>query len=126
MKTDQQKTILLVEDNEPLNRAISFKLEKRGYRVLSVLNAEDALDLLAKEKVDFGWFDLLLPGMSGMDLLKKIKETEKYKDMGIVIVSVSGGLEARKDALRFGAIDYIVKSDYDLNDLIDRVVKYIV
>lgn len=125
MKTDQQKTILLVEDNEPLNRAITFKLKARGYNVASVLNGEDALEVLKKEKVDFGWFGMLLPGMSGLELLRRLKSMDEHKDIKVAIISVSGGNEAQKQAHDLGAVDYIVKSDYDLGAIIDRVEKHI-
>jgi DNA-binding response OmpR family regulator len=117
-------TILVVEDDPNLNHAITIKLEKKGVKVLSAMNAEDALKLLAKAetKVDFIWLDLLLPGMNGLEFLKKIKSDDSLKKHPVAVVSVSGGPETQERAKELGAVDYLVKSEFKLDDLTDRII----
>ena len=86
------KTILLIEDDVALNRAIVLKLEQNGHHVISVMRAEDAFEVLKSEHsaIDIIWLDLLLPGMNGIDFLAEIRKNPEYKDMKVVICSVSG------------------------------------
>lgn len=120
------KTILLVEDDVALNRAVTFKLEQKGHRVISVLRAEDALEVLQSEHsvIDIIWLDLLLPGMNGIEFLAEIRKHEEYKDLKVVICSVSGREESKSIAHGLGVVDYLVKSDYDLNALVGKVLSY--
>lgn len=121
-----KKTILLVEDDKALNRAVTFKLEQRGHRVISTMRAEDALEVLKNESenIDLVWLDILLPGMNGIEFLQEIRKREEGKDKKVVICSVSGRADSKGIAFEFGAVDYLVKSDYDLNTLVDKVVSY--
>lgn len=128
METNKKtKTILVVEDDKALNQAVVLKLNKKGYNPISVFTAEEAMKVLeaGADKIDFIWLDILLPGMSGLDFLKLVRENQnqKIKDKKVAIVSVSGGYEKQKEAKDLGVIDYIVKSNYNLNDIIEMVSK---
>lgn len=126
MDNKKSKTILLVEDDVALNRAIVFKLEQSGHRVISTLRAEDALKVLKDEhpNIDVVWLDILLPGMNGIEFLKELRKHEEYKNLKVVICSVSGVAETKKIGHELGAVDYLVKSDYDLNELAKKIVSY--
>lgn len=119
------KTILVIEDEKSLNEAIKLKLEKLGFNVIAVPLAEEALEIMKKKDVDLIWLDLRLPKMNGFDFLKIIKNDEKFKDKKVVIVSVSGGLETKEEAEKLGASDYLVKSEYKLDEIISRVEKHL-
>lgn len=123
----KKKVILVVEDDKALNQAVVFKLNRMGYDFISALNAEDALRELKKrhDEIDFIWLDILLPGMNGLEFLKLIRENDDLKDKKVAIVSVSGGYDNEEEAKKMGVVDYIVKSDYDLDNIIDRVSRYI-
>lgn len=123
----KKKIILVVEDDRALNQAVVFKLEKMGYESVPVFNAEDALRELEKrsKEIDFIWLDILLPGMNGLEFLKRIRAEDGLKDKKVAIVSVSGGYDKEVEAKSMGAVDFIVKSDYDLDDIVDKVSKYI-
>lgn len=115
------KTVLVVEDEQSLNKAISMKLEKKGYKVFSVTTAEEAIPILEKEEIDFIWLDILLPGMNGLEFLGIIRKKPLLKDKKVAVVSVSGSFGTKEEAKRLGAVDYIVKSEYKLDDIIERV-----
>lgn len=120
------KTILLLEDDHALNRAIVLKLEQKGHRVISTMRAEEALEVLNAEHpaIDIIWLDLLLPGMNGIEFLAEIRKKPEYKDIKVVICSVSGREESKLIARELGVVDYLVKSDYDLNTLEEKVLSY--
>ena len=71
------------------------------------------------------WLDLLLPGMNGIEFLAEIRKDPVLKDKKVVICSVSGRQESKSIAHELGVADYLVKSDYALNDLVSKVVSYI-
>lgn len=124
--TENKRTVLLVEDDKALNRAITLKLEKKGHRVISTFRAEDALEVLQSEhsNIDIVWLDLLLPGMNGVEFLFEFNKHEEYKTIKVVMVSVSGREESKSVALELGVVDYLVKSDYELDTLVDKVLGY--
>lgn len=126
MPEKTKKTILLLEDDVALNRAIMLKLEQKGHHVISTMRAEDALEVLASEHptIDIIWLDLLLPGMNGIDFLVEIRKNPEYKDIKVVICSVSGREESKSIARGLGVVDYFVKSDYDISTLVDNVLSY--
>ena len=74
--------------------------------------------------IDIIWLDLLLPGMNGIDFLAEIRKNPEYKDMKVVICSVSGREESKDIARELGIVDYLVKSDYDINALVKKVSSY--
>ncbi len=116
------KRILVIEDDRALNRAITFKLGRKGYEAISVFSAEDGLKVLEQgEPVDFIWLDLLLPGMNGFDFLKTIRDSQELRNKRVVVVSASGNEESERQAKDLGVVAYIVKSDYNLDDIVDRV-----
>lgn len=119
------KTILLVEDEQALQEAIKLKLEKEGIGVMAVSSGEDAVNYLKKSKPDLVWLDVLLPGMNGLEVLRKIREEFKMQSLPVVVISVSAGQDKIKQALSLGAADYIIKSGYNLGDIISRVKKYL-
>lgn len=122
------KTILLLEDDKALNRAVMLKLEQKGNRVISTMRAEEALEVLRSEHppIDIIWLDLLLPGMNGIEFLAEIRKNPEYKDLKVVICSVSGREESKGVARELGVVDYLVKSDYSLDTIVEKVLGYIV
>ncbi len=116
------KKILIVEDEKPLCEAIKIKLNKEGVKNYIVNSAEEAIEFLKNDDIDLIWLDLRLPKMNGMQFLELIKSNPEWKDKKVVIVSVSGNYEIMEKAKNMGAIDYIVKSELKLDDIIKRVV----
>ncbi|KKQ22035.1 hypothetical protein A2999_00650 [Candidatus Wolfebacteria bacterium RIFCSPLOWO2_01_FULL_38_11] len=119
------KTILIVEDEKSLNNAVALKFKKLGYKTISVFDGEEATKILeeGKDKIDFIWLDLVLPKMHGLDFLKwlRAQSDSELKDKKVAIVSVSGGDEIQKRAKKIGVIDYFVKNEYRLDDIVSRV-----
>lgn len=120
------KTILLLEDDSALNRAIVLKLEQKGHSVISTIRAEEALEVLNTQHptIDIVWLDLLLPGMNGIEFLFEVRKNPDYKDIKVVICSVSGREESKSIARELGVSDYLVKSDYELESLVEKVISY--
>lgn len=115
------KTILFIEDEEALQKSISTVLQKDGYKVLSAMNGETAVKYAREEKYDLVLLDLILPKLNGFEILKELKENEEKKSIPVLIVT---NLETSADiqkALDLGATNYLVKSNYDLDEIVKKI-----
>lgn len=119
------KKIIVVEDETVLQKALSIELLGAGYTVLTAGNGEAGLELARKEKPDLLLLDLVLPNMSGFDVLQAMKADEATKNIPVIILSNLGQDEDRKKGLALGAGDYYVKSDTDLSEITKKVEKLI-
>lgn len=103
-----RKTRILVVDDEHLIRwSLEQNLKKQGYEVVSAGNGEDALRIVREEQPDLVLLDIQLPGISGLEVLEKIKEHDE--EILIIMVTAHGALETAVHAMRLGAYDYINK-----------------
>lgn len=106
--------ILIVEDELNLRKLLSIFLTQQQYQVIAVDNAEEAIELLAQQPIDLILMDNRLPQMTGLEALKIIKEI--HPEMFIILMTAYAGVDTAVEALKLGAIDYIVKP-FDLNEL---------
>ncbi|MBI5306218.1 response regulator [Candidatus Wolfebacteria bacterium] len=119
---NKTKKILVVEDEKSLCDVIRFKLEHLGIETIVAGSAEEAIEILKKDGVDLVWLDLKLPKMNGIDFLEILKSNQEWKDKKVIVVSVSGSDEIKEKTKNLGVIDYIVKSELKLDDIIKRVI----
>ena len=107
----KQKTILIVDDDQGMRDTLSAIL-KRDYRVIAVSTGEAALSLLKHEDVDLMLQDVRLPGISGLDVLKIVREN--YSLIEIIMISAINEVETAVQAMKHGAYHYITKNfEYD-------------
>lgn len=104
--------ILLVEDNEELQKLIQIFLERGGYAVAAVSSAEEALSCLKRERVKLMLLDIMLPGMDGFALCDKVRQGN---NIPIIILSARSEKEDKMNGFSLGADDYVEKPvDMDL------------
>ena len=108
------KKILLVEDNKEIHELIKNALEKERYIVINAYSGTEALIILEKEKIDLILLDLMLPVITGEEIIKKIKS------IPIIIISAKVSKEDKINSLLIGANDYITKP-FDMDELLVRV-----
>lgn len=106
--------ILIVEDEYPINNLISKNLTLTGHECLSAYDGLSAIELIQSTKLDLIILDVMLPGLSGFDLIKLIG------DIPVIFVTAKSGLEDRLKGLSLGADDYIVKP-FAMQELLARV-----
>ena len=99
--------ILVVDDEHLIRWSLEQNLRKQGYEVLTAGTGEDALKLAREEQPELVLLDIHLPGISGLEVLAKIKEFDE--DIIVIMVTAHGGLETAVNAMRTGAYDYINK-----------------
>jgi DNA-binding response OmpR family regulator len=125
MKTplnQNKRIILIVEDEQSLQDALRIKFEKAGVEVLTAGTGEDALAILKKKRPILVSLDILLPKMNGLEVLENIRKDSKLHDLPVVMVSVSGGQEKIRQAFSLGVVDYLVKSEYKIENIVKKIM----
>lgn len=102
-------TILVIEDEEDLRDIVIYNLEREGYNTVGVESGEEGLELAISLKPDLVILDLMLPGMNGMDVCRKIKHDSNAQNIPIIIVSAKGEEADIVSGLELGADDYLTK-----------------
>ena len=108
------KTIVVIDDDIYISSLISILLEKNGYRVIKGYSGTEALLLLEKERPDLVLLDLMLPGISGEEVLSKIK------GIPVIVISAKDSPKDKVSSLLGGAVDYISKP-FDNDELLARI-----
>jgi len=113
-------TILLVEDDTFLIDILVQKFQSDGYEVIHAGDGESALEKAHENEPDLIFLDIILPGMNGFEVLKQLKEDEKIKDIPVAFLSNLGQKEDIEKGKRLGAIDFIVKANHSLEEIVAR------
>ncbi|MGB1226654.1 MAG: response regulator transcription factor [Poseidonibacter sp.] len=113
--------VLLLEDDNLLSDLLNDHLVDKGYDVTLCLNGQDALEYLIDEKFDFALLDINTPIMSGLDVLKTIREEYKSK-VPVIILTAYQDTKHLKDSFENGVDDYI-KKPFDLEELDQRILR---
>ncbi len=104
--TKEPITILVIDDDEYICEFIKANLEQHDYQVSYVLDGESGLEAIEKESPDLVLLDLMLPGVDGLTVLKKIRERSRVP---VIVLSALGEEETKVQALELGADDYLTK-----------------
>ncbi|HMS82238.1 MAG TPA: sigma-54 dependent transcriptional regulator [Nitrospira sp.] len=99
--------ILVVDDEVNIRNALVILLEKKGYQVSGIGTGEEALRLLEDAQTDLVITDLRMPGMSGMEFLRHVKD--RWPDTEVVVMTAFGSIDTAVEAMRLGAYDYLTK-----------------
>ncbi len=119
-------TVLIIEDEIPLEQVVKRKLEDFGLNCVSARSVDQAMDLLSEISVGAIWLDhYLLGNQDGLDFLTKFKQHKKYKKIPIFVVSNTASDEKIKSYIAFGVSKYYVKSNYTLKQITKDFIKAI-
>ncbi len=103
------RRILIVDNSATLFKAISSDLEEEGYIVEIALTPEEATKKCKRKSFNLIIMDITLPGISGLELLSKIKKIKENEDFASIMITGYGSLETAVEAMRGGANDYFTK-----------------
>jgi DNA-binding NtrC family response regulator len=101
------KRVLVVDDEESLRRVTQLRLQQGGYDAATAAGGVEALEALARSQRDLVITDLKMPGMTGLELLKKVREL--YPEIIVLVVTAFGTIESAVEAMKLGAYDYLIK-----------------
>lgn len=106
---EETKTILIVDDEEPIRQLIKYNLEREGFKTLQACNAIKALEKTLSEKIDLIILDLMLPDMSGLEVCRILKNDAKTTCIPVVMVTAKTEDADIVYGLEIGADDYVTK-----------------
>jgi DNA-binding response OmpR family regulator len=115
------KKILFVEDDEGFFNLFSAALSMRGYNIVHVADGAKAIEKTQLEKPDLILLDIILPGMSGLDILKELKESDDTKGIKVVMLTNFGTDANVNKAVELGADDYLMKYNVVPSELPDKI-----
>ncbi len=116
--------VLVIEDDEMLVKFLKDELQEAGISsVETAVYGKEALEKIKKKKPDLILLDLILPRMDGFEFLEIIRNNEKTKDIPIIIMTNLTHGEDKRKAFQLGVDDYLVKSECDPEEIIERVVR---
>ncbi|MCD6114737.1 response regulator [bacterium] len=113
--------ILIVEDDKFLRELIAKKLLKEGYEVEEAIDGEDGVRKTKKVMPDLILLDLILPGIDGFEVLKRIKEDEKTASIPVVILSNLGQKDEIEKGLNLGAVDFLIKAHFTPEEIVEKI-----
>jgi len=117
------KKILFIEDESALQKTFGEILKQEGYEMTSALDGETGLRLAKQIKPDLILLDLILPKLHGFDVLKKLKEIADIKEIPVIVLTNLERAEDIEKALEFGATTYLVKENYSLDEVMEKIKK---
>ena len=113
--------ILIVEDEEILLAALSEELQQQGFNVVGAKDGVEGVEKAASEKPSMILLDLVMPRMDGISALKEMKAKDETKNIPVVILTNLSDYDKVSDALSLGAMDYLVKANYRLEELVAKI-----
>lgn len=119
------KKILLIEDEVVLGEMYKDKFSQAGFGVVLVPSAEDGLTAVLKEKPDLIVLDILLPRDNGIIFLTKMRKNPKVSSIPVVAFSNYDDPETKKEAFKLGVKDYLIKTSYTPQQIIEEIKNYL-
>ncbi|MDI6655200.1 MAG: response regulator [Candidatus Hydrothermarchaeota archaeon] len=116
-----RKRIMVVDDEPDIRYLLRKMLEKEGYEVIEARDGRDCLERLKKERPDLILLDIMMPGMLGWEVSKKIKEDEKFKSIPVAMLTVRTAEEDKVKSLEESLADWHISKPIDREKLIETV-----
>lgn len=115
------KKILFIEDEPTLQKTIGEVLSQEGFSVLEALDGEEGILTAKREKPDLILLDLILPKKNGFEVLAELKKDPETANIKIIVLTNLEGSQDVEKALALGATSYLVKANYDLEEVVAKV-----
>ncbi|MEO8194525.1 MAG: response regulator [Gemmatimonadales bacterium] len=106
----EERHVLVADDEAHIGRIIKIKMEQGPFRVTLAFDGQEAVDILEEEdRVDLVVLDLMMPRMSGLDVLERIRNNERWKSIPCIILTAAGQEEYEREARKSGATEFLTK-----------------
>lgn len=115
------KKLLIAEDDKFLSNAYRVKFTKEGFDLRMAEDGEEVMEVLKTFIPDLILLDLVMPKKNGFATLEELKKSEQFKKIPVVVASNLGQKEDLDQCLRLGAVDYIIKSETPLQNVVAKI-----
>ena len=116
---------MIVEDDEHISKVYEIKLAKEGFATSLAVDGDVAVTKITSEKPDLILLDLMIPKKDGFGVLEDIKKVPELAGIPVIVLSNLGQQSDQDRALGLGANEYLVKVDYPIQEVVDRIKKYL-
>jgi len=123
-KKTSKPRVLIVEDEQLLCDLMARKIQAAGCEVQGVVDGETAFEVVEKDLPDVILLDLLLPGIDGFEVLRRLKKDERFQHIPVIVVSNLGEEKDIKTAMSAGASEYLIKAETSPGKIAEIVLKY--
>ncbi len=115
------KNILIIEDDDFFRELIRKKLVSEGFEVAEAVDGEKGIEIIKESHPDLVILDLLLPSIDGFEVLSKVKSDATIAQTPFLVLSNLGQQEDIERGLRLGASDFLIKSQFDIDQIMEKV-----
>ena len=119
------KKVLIVEDEEIIYELLQRKLTQEGYEVVVAKDGEEGLAKIREEKPDLILLDIIMPKKGGFEVMEEMQKEEDIGDIPVIVISNSGQPVELDKAKELGAKDWLIKTEFDPQEVIEKVKKQI-
>ena len=117
-----KKTILIVEDEKPLQKILMDKFQEQGYQVITADNGQEGLESVKTHKPNVVLMDLLMPVMSGQNMLNELRNIEEFKTLPVIVLTNAGDVDnIRQTKTLNNAASFLIKSNVTLDQIVEHV-----
>lgn len=120
-----RKKVLIIEDDDHISKIYGIKLSKENVDTIVARDGEEGINMIVSEKPDLVLLDLMIPKKDGFTVLEEVKKTPFGKNLPILVLSNLGQENDIKKATSLGAADYFIKVNLSIQEVIDKVNKYL-
>lgn len=117
--------ILIIEDEVVLLKVLAEKFEDEKFDVVLAEDGEAAMLKVRASKPDMILLDIILPKKDGIEVLKELKNDPELKNIPVIIISNLGSDEKIKETLQLGAVDYLIKTQHPINEVVEKVKEHL-
>ena len=120
-----EKKILLIEDEELMIDLLQRKLTKEGYEILVARDGEEGLKVMREVRPDLILLDIIMPKMGGFEVMEEMGKNKELKKIPVIVISNSGQPVELDKAQKLGAKDWLIKTEFNPQEVVDKVIKQI-
>ena len=124
-RKQKQYSVLIIEDNPRVTKIYKTKLQFEGFQTLVAPNGEEGLEKAKRNNPDLILLDVMLPGVSGFEVLKKLKDNPKTREIPVLILSNLAPAKEQEQGRKLGAVDYFVKTDVSIFQVVEKIKELI-
>jgi len=125
MLKNKKKKILLIEDEQIIIDILVKKLKKEGYDIVVAMNGNQGLEKMRSQAPDVILLDMVMPQKGGMEVLEEMNKDKGLKKIPVIIISNSGQPVELDRAMTLGVSDWLVKTEFDPEEIIEKVKKQV-
>ncbi len=118
------KSILIVEDDKFIREMMVREIKRAGYQILEAMTGESGLEIAKTQHVDLILLDLILPGISGFDVMGELRKSDLTKSIPVIVLSNYVEQESTKRSKELGAHAYLVKAQLNPSEIIEYINRF--